>query len=292
MDAKQESNVKNILGLLQDDRGFAGREIPGARWPLPDQVKVEGDRLLYHPVGFLRPYATDKFITGETKQIATVEGALDEFIRLTYPSRAERHSSSDIAEFATRWGGLWLCRHGLPYSHSPIDDPADPSSYFTRCLPTVVGEMFAEPIERWRELATSAFLIMRFAADLRRAFDLQTDRSSRRTLIQVANKWLSKGRVTVELVDAAPDQNWPAGIEFRLSAGIGLYGALAAQLAMAITLSRQFYVCAECGKIFTPEPKHRPRTGRRAFCQKCGHAAAVRHAMRDMRRPPLAETQE
>src|SRR5208282_2007986 len=169
--------------------------------------------------------------------------------------------------------------------HPPIGNLLVDPGYFTRCSPTVSDGMFAEPIKTWRELAAGAFIAMRFAADLRRGLDPGKDRALRRSLVSISNKWLSDGGVTVQLVDAAPNHRWPSGVEFRLSVGVGLYGVLAAQLAMAVTLSRTVYVCAECGKLFTPEPSHRPRTGRRAFCRQCGRLAAVRHAMRDMRHP-------
>jgi hypothetical protein len=293
MERQKDDKVGKVLGLLQDEQGFVGSELQGSILLLPAEVKTEGGWLIYRTAGFLRFSPSAK--RGETEEPRPkrkVRGALDGFVRLAFPSQAERQSSSDIEEFATRWGGLGLCHHGLPHTHPPVGNPfADPGAFLTRCAPTVskVG-MYTEQIKLWRDFAARAFVALRLAATLRRSPNPGTDKAHRQILVQTANKWLSNGSVTVRLVDRARDRRWPEGVEFRLSVGAGLYGVLAAQLAMALTLSRQFYVCAECGRLFTPDPSHRPRTGRRAFCLQCGRPAAVRHAMRDMRQRPPHQT--
>jgi hypothetical protein len=120
-------------------------------------------------------------------------------------------------------------------------------------LPSISRDRFVEPVKVWRGLAQSAFVAMRFAAALRRSRDAGSEPDNRRTLIKIASRWLANGSVGVYLADCAPEQRWPAGVEFRLSPGVGLYGVLVAQLALAVTLSRLLYVCAECGKLFTPK---------------------------------------
>lgn len=291
LDSEHYDKVRRVLAVLQDEHGLAGREIPGTLLLLPAEVQIDGEKLLYRPAGFWRMLSDGKLGTSEDPELKRkVTGALDEFVGLAFPTEAERRSSSDIAEFAKKWGGLWLCDHGLHYSHQRVGNLLiDPSGCFTRCMPTVAGGMFAEPVKAWRELAARAFNAMRLAASLRRETDPEMDRTSRRLLVQIVNKWVSDGGVTVRFVDTALDRRWPEGVELGFSTGGDLYGVLAAQLAMAITLSRQLYVCAECGRLFTPDPIHRPRTGRRAFCLQCGRPAAVRHAMRDMRRQKKTE---
>jgi hypothetical protein len=168
VDAGQADKVSKVLAILQDEHGFAGRGID-AHLLLPAEVKIDGGNLLYRTAGFSRWSADKLDSTEKPKFKSKVKGALDEFVRLAFPSDVERHSSNDIAEFARRWGGLSICHHGLPYTHQPIGSLLiDPSSHFHRCVPTFVGEMFAESTKSWRELAVEAFDAMEIAARLRR----------------------------------------------------------------------------------------------------------------------------
>ena len=108
MDRKHYDKVGKVLGLLEDEQGFAGREIPGALLLLPAEVRIERDKLIYRTAGFLRFSPSAKRCrTEEPRPKREVRGALDEFVRLAFPSQAERQSSSDIEEFAARWGFRW-----------------------------------------------------------------------------------------------------------------------------------------------------------------------------------------
>jgi hypothetical protein len=87
--------------------------------------------------------------------------------------------------------------------------------------------------------------------------------------------WLDWGRVRPAVI-------WhQADATVQLS-GDGLWGALARQLAFAVTRTERWALCGGCGELFVPTRK--PREGNRSWCAKAAcKLESVRRAQREYR---------
>jgi hypothetical protein len=84
-----------------------------------------------------------------------------------------------ILAFATRWGVLEICHHGLPASHVPhrvwqyiteitgVTEDGDVEDNYRPCRPLGLVTI-VEPLARWRDLAAEAQAILNIAAHLHR----------------------------------------------------------------------------------------------------------------------------
>jgi hypothetical protein len=113
-----------------------------------------------------------------------------------------------------------------------------------------------------------------------------------RLLLKV-NDWLELGYVSPRMgldddrlynPGEAPPARTPQVFRPHLRLhGVGLFGALAAQIAFAVVRTDGFAVCWGCGEPYVPKIK--PKTGQRCYCRPCREAGAPhRHANRDARR--------
>lgn len=81
-------------------------------------------------------------------------------------------------------------------------------------------------------------------------------------------------RLGFDWTDRLPEVNLEAG---------GLLGAIAIELAFAVSRASGFAICSECDDVYTPS--RRPVEGKRSYCQSCKESGApVRNAQRDYRR--------
>jgi hypothetical protein len=86
--------------------------------------------------------------------------------------------------------------------------------------------------------------------------------------------WLEMGAVRPRFV-------WPdLGPQVNLVAP-NLFGNLAVQLLVTISMTKAFLACTECGRAYIPSRE--PKPGERNYCPKCGRRAANRRTQRERR---------
>lgn len=103
------------------------------------------------------------------------------------------------------------------------------------------------------------------------------------------SEWMQFGGVSLALT--ADQGTWELSVSFQGR----LLGALALQLALAVSRSDVPFTCSECGKVYIrgrdegqSRRRRRPNPGWRNFCPECGRKAAVR-AADERRRRTIAE---
>jgi hypothetical protein len=254
------------------------------------QVELRDDRLVW---GY--------FLDGtEPQEVDAPRDLLLRFVRLADAS------SEDICGFASRWGVLGICEHGLPSSHNPpppfgVHDGPD---YSCRPPGDDIG-VYWEPIEPWRHLARQARALLNIAArlhegELGKAADWRVvyERSrgggpfgkryrgslvvERIVLADCVNELLLLGNVRPAL-SWGPGKSHSSKAEVSLR-GWGLFGVLAVQLLMAVSRTAGLATCSYCGESYSPT--RRPRAGCLNYCPGCGKKAAWANAQRKRRGLP------
>jgi hypothetical protein len=224
-------------------------------------------------------------------------------------------SESAYLRFATRWGPLRLCRHGLPATHVPAElwenYPEVPD------CPSIGFADMAETIDAWRGYATQAAAIIRITAELRNAkptprgwwatmHQLETDEpleaeidwvetyepaNDARDLPDPAQLVASQqGGVErwvnwwIRMAGIRPVLSWDEG--FALVGTGGLFGALAFQLANLVHADGHISWCSVCGTFFATERKR--QSGRRTYCDNddCRERGRRRLSARGRAAPP------
>jgi hypothetical protein len=250
---------------LVDREGRLERPLTSGRWRIPPAVDVNGDRLVWindpgPPVRYAR----------SGKEL------LEHFVRLA-DAPAER-----IKAYARRWGVLNICEHGLPASHNPPPVPLPPKALLSWCRPLgwPANELW-EPLEVWRRYSRQMRAFLNIAArlhegDLGRLEDWRVlyyqvedgpvpwwkrvTAADRRVVTLQLKEWLAIGRVELE-------PSWDEEpLALRLGVA-GLFGALAVQLALAISRTDGLAVCSGCGISYIPS--RRPKANRRRYCPEC-----------------------
>jgi len=171
----------------------------------------------------------------------------------------------------------------------------------------VKGEGCRESLASWREYAAQGRATLSLAANIHQeklghledwdkftgylivVESIRNSESKKRAvreeqwlLGQVINDWLRWGTV-------APKFEWDAGTPRLTLSGTWLAGALALQLAMAVSQTKGLAFCSNCGRGYVPS--RRPRVNARNYCQDCGRSAAMRHASRNYRQSQEAKSQ-
>jgi hypothetical protein len=247
-------------------------------------IKIEGDRLYWRENLEGNGWGWYPIHSGP--------GLLEGFVRLTDAS------PEAICTFARRWGVLRICHHGLPATHNPRPPelPAQ-SGIATWCYPLRQSGWYWEPLDIWHDFARRARAVLNLAAAMgqktstrREDWAVLHDTWAQRwdasggnvpvatmhlVLEHVVNTWLVWGHVCPMLEGS----NHGLRIELR---GGGLFGAIAVQLLAAVSRSKGWAVCINCGDVYSP--LRRPKRSQRTYCHKpeC-KAAAIRDAMRDYR---------
>jgi hypothetical protein len=222
---------------------------------------------------------------------------LDAFVRI--------ESEQDIADFAVRWGVLWICAHGYPSTHAEVYEPVWNSDYIPSpavdpCFPE--GRWVGEPVGRWFVYSRAARSILNVAAAIHSGsigrsedwvqafggFDLSEDiRDSLQPdmwqrvrdpmedapvmVADLINEWLRLGNVR-------PRLEWEVGAP-RFEFDAATFGAIGVQLMHAVTRGHGLTICSSCGRPYLRQGRKAPK-GRRNYCPDCGPAAALRDAQR------------
>lgn len=228
---------------------------------------------------------------------------LAEFVRLADLPSSDLPDA--VAEYASSWGPLGICRHGWLESHA-------------QCR-----SMWWEPVEAWGRYSAHIAAVLRVSERLQKDLpgstsdwqailavepeiepfipDAGLDRAEagqwehlseygvhrfpdqfydsavigeKRCIRSILEEWRRRGDVGLRVYWGI-DEPTPS---VRLTA-YGLVGILATQLLA--TVSAPLYQCAGCQNAFTPPPGSRkPAKGRKAWCPDCGRHAQWREYQR------------
>ena len=227
------------------------------RWPIAPGIRLDGDFLIYDRLP--RDPRKLRFTRQANSRL------LYNFVGLAEASAAQ------IEVYAKQWGALGLCRHGEPtaVAYAFHGEGLPPGHWICR-------ETRREPLERWRALAGA------FGGHVDNVDRFRTDARTRRymaasTVTAHINHFAATfGHLRPVVVQVGN------GFALRIAGSLavaGLAAALAYHLMVAATGGNGWLVCAECGRWFQPNTRRSPN--RKAYCPKCGRAAAVRAASRE-----------
>jgi hypothetical protein len=269
-----DEHTKSQLAGLTEPGGSGEFERPVAtsRWRRPSQVWAEA--------GFLRWKHALGGRGDQSREVRPDTGLLSGFLSLADAS------DEDIVRYATRWGTLGICEHGLPASHPgemkdlrAFGEALGVPEHPTDCEPGWRHgwhqEMWDEPLSAWRQLASATRCLLRLAAALHqgRIGDEEdwvcftgpgeTPQSvdwGRLSLGFLASNWLQLGGVGFAV-------EWFKGPPVLVAMSGSLFAALALDVASALPGGGGFAFCSSCGTPFTPT--RRPVATRRRYCPDC-----------------------
>jgi hypothetical protein len=270
---------------LVDEGGRLGRLFPERQWQVPDEIWLEGDRLVSSRESSHPP------------PLKRLRELLPEFINL-----AEAPAET-ILRFAQKWGVFKLCEHDVPEGHPPYYWPTRPSvaysshikapgwssefpimmGAFHYCLPQGDEDkgLYWEPVAAWRRWATIARATLSIVAQLRNnrivperewrtAYGLDGKARSRWApgrpkfawleLSNYLNYWLKLGSANV----------MTETLNERLQIVIGkgsTFGAVAVQLVLAACGTEGYVMCSSCKGFYVPT--RRPRRDQKNYCTAC-----------------------
>lgn len=265
------------LAAMVDEHGRigAGFGIPSSRLRVPRYVGLDeqGQGLLWSDQAFDGGRESSGYASGTID----TSGVLDAFVRV--------HDANGVLRFADKFGPLEICeRHGLPSSHHPLPRSLLQPGRGTACRSTVLRRdslLYWEPLEQWFSFSRQARSILALAASLHggspgdrgdwqqiyKGVQLGTDVAlgsdlavGRVFLGMVVDDWLAVGGVELSL------HMWGEEEPFVELTG-GTFGALAVQLAAAVTRKHSFAVCDGCRRPYLRARK--PQSGRHNYCPDC-----------------------
>jgi hypothetical protein len=274
------------LAGLSDDAGKLRSPLQARQYPPPDSIKLSGGMLVWRVD---EVFMFDNVRDGLQKKKQQDPELLFKFIKLTHASPTE------ILKFATRWGPLGICKHGLPYTHVPPPMSEIPEEYWCTPMRNRNGD-FYEPISAWHYYSRQARSMINIAANLHQdkpgelddwnaIYDLGPSGNGRgQGLYLNDDKHFIALRINfwLELGNVRPKFQWRQN-DIVVSYDSHLFGALASQLLMLVSRTKGLGVCSSCGNPFIPS-KRRPKTNQRNYCATCKKRGAWRDAQRDRRR--------
>ncbi len=267
--------------VLEEDFDPLAPPVDDEAWEVPGVVEVDGENLVWR--------------WERCRMVRSGRGMLEDFLALgEFPEAPDRC----IQDYAQRWGVLRLCaEHERPVVHNRpsvyditrilVDGDLPPGS---ACVPrrhSSGGELV--PLWSWRRYAHEMRTVLAAAAllrgdrvvpaaaalhlDLNKRLQLlfsNHDASTRPASTQEAhrayirvhvNEWLTDGHVGVAFIWSDHDQS-----ALRLT-GDGLFGALVAQLVVALRGAGGFAFCSACFHAYVPTRK--PRQDQEHYCPQC-----------------------
>lgn len=265
------------LAALTDEEGRVDRPLADPRLVQRPRVDLDGDRLVW------------VMISGDNfgREVPCPRDLLTHFVRLW------KLPAGELLAFARSYGVLQICEHELPSSHAV--------GCHARSEPDAGAVRYYESVATWRHFSRQAFSVLNVASRLHLGepgppedWEAIFERSGRPgpapwwqqsadsvpfEQFMLAEScvvpWLAIGNVHIAF-------SWIQPAPTMTLQGAGLFGALAAQLALAVGRSEGLAVCRACGAPYAP--RRRPTPSRRNYCSACGLKAASRDANRDYRR--------
>jgi hypothetical protein len=260
----ESRNPRDLKRTIDAHRDLKDRlERPGAP-PLyvPEVVRLKGEWLVWK--------------AGRLREVRPQRGLLEEFLQL------DSQRPDKILEYATQWGVLGLCEHGLPATHHPIMSclAETGSAVFARgsappfCRPigwNPRSRSGREPVALWDRYMRSARHLVEESARLRGQQQRHNDSEDAWFDVAVGlQKWLMDGDVHPVIVSSQDGRfevhlrpwSWPSIL------GMGnLVAGLAILLLEAVGGAGCLLKCDGCPGWFTPD--RQPRAGEMHYCQTC-----------------------
>jgi hypothetical protein len=284
----------DAAGMTLEDGGLLGAAfLPSARpivWP---RVWLDGDHLCY---------GLDAKHPGAGPKEGDARGMLDRFWRIEQPKQ--------VLAFASRYGVLGICEHGLPASHNPERLAGPGTAEREGCRPPraeTAELVYLDPLQRWlhyARLARSLLDVAAALADGRPGAPSQWEAifedhlgtaaepaarervtllsrpdavpQGRFYLAYLVNEWLAIGRVGMRF-------RWPMDRDAPElpTLAAGTFGLIGMQLAFAIARA-DLRRCSSCGRRY-PRTGRQPTRSRRNFCPDCQGKAANSLRQRELR---------
>jgi hypothetical protein len=209
------------------------------------------------------------------KRVTTSQETMDGFLKLP------EATSEEIFRYAKRWGPIGFCKHGLPATHKSRWGPDRADT--TICHVYGGPHRFWEPLKFWRLTSRRAQALLNIGARLSK--DLPGTEEDWKILdcafINPRNseQWrMVNQRLTLEwqltrwiqiglLVPVVTFRKKLLSFSLDVLLGPGLFGALAYQLALAVSSTDGLAVCSACGATYIPT--RRPTLNRRTYCPGC-----------------------
>lgn len=262
-------------------------------WPLPVNVQVEDDHLVFQ----MSDHWT---LSGDA-------GMLERFLAL---ADAPAHT---IADYAQEWGVLGLCRHNYPahWRHKGGGGYNPASGYaHGNCDWTL-----REPVSAWRGISHLFGTLLDVAGRIEQHVPSDPDQTKeiarlngnwRYPRVEDLDTWAERPEADRRRWQLASDRlNLTDAMSHLLAnsvqvvasyqssadarpvmsfAGRSLVDALALQTAMAACRAESVVSCDGCGAAFVPSGRYRPRPGQRRFCDTCrARGVPQKFASRDRR---------
>lgn len=249
-------------------------------------------------------------ITGDHQIRLKTKAAPDLLERFCRIAEAPDTAGAVVA-FASRWGVLGLCEHGLPYRHSDIYrlghrprrlDVIGSFALDSNNLAVDVSDSDrpcrsggAESFQDWKELA------LRFDSLLRIGLDLNRSKLSEHVVWELAEtdpdfppwdeslipsniddarkKYMDLIERLIQISQLQPSFRWSGGVwniffSSEAYAYSNVPAILTAQLMLRVSSAKAQIKCSECPRWFIP------RRNQRKYCDDCGIRAAWRVAQR------------
>jgi hypothetical protein len=304
---KKQSKKKNVNRLIENWEPMQrSRFLQG--WYLPDRIEIEDGNLIWIKREFIRssqgvyPARRPRFLNpGRMRYL------LYEFITLADAD------DNYILEYASHYGVLGICEHGVPSVHNPpaLYPPllSKPSGYSEYCQPThcdplrLDRDKLYEPLESWRQLSREFLTIVRLAVQLRdgKMGGIEEWKILHRLLYNTEKAdYVNEGRIRIsqaisaiiELCGVKPTLGYQKGMNFYLashSSATGLPAALAVRLMLWANQSQGLALCANCGTIFELRKGQVGRSNYYCGSQDClkiaARAASARYYSREKLNP-------
>lgn len=253
---RQRHNLLSSIDLQLAGIDEGGRRLPGTVRHVPARLWLGG-----HP----SPRLEWQWYGSLGEEPVPVARGRD--LLLPFATLADQ-GPEEVLGFAERFGPLLLCKCGLPFTHSI---PRGPSSLKRiSCTPS-----YSEPISAWKRHARRARGLLQLAIDVHKGSvgqpalwreiwgvpgrEPKALEDAARILETQVQVWLELGMIGFDVSVLRPGARGPAGV--------GLWGALALELALKAAATAGLATCAGCGMLF--EPRRLPSSGRRAWCPRC-----------------------
>jgi hypothetical protein len=276
----EDQDTRDYLAMAQSGMtsatGEIGRQVDVGGWLRPTSVEITDEYVI--PV-WSEETVPMTWQDVEAAQVRSHQSLLADWLEIA----REPYQPKALRTFVERWGVPEICQHGLPDAHTgPVI--TDPDLVATGCEPVMVdgrGAVRVSDVLHWARQTR---------ADLVLAAELRARRETRGRSKQTAadeDLQLTELAAAVDRLMAwcgvRPHFVWWRAVEapkLRLQAW-GPLGAVALQMALALTQTHALAMCDGCGVPFVPSQVR--RGDRRSWCQACGLKAAQREASRRYR---------
>jgi hypothetical protein len=288
---RREREAKRQLSMVENRKFGFDPPFPIGSWPIPGRVDADDNA---QSLAFC--WAASEKQLG-IQFASKTPHMLRRFLSLEHAPAEKIHA------FASEFGPLYLCEHGLPNTHGLSGGNMIPRmSAHRACDVGFADGTMVEQFEQWRDLSRQANVVLDLAAeihlgrpgsdDLWRQLPMYLDDEAvgiatragatgdadldRLRLLFHINTWLLWAQVSPGLTW---DQSEAPMVRFT---PIGVFGAIALQVATRVGRVAPTAICSACG-LHYERIGRAAKIGQRNYCPDCRPTAATRLAKRDQR---------